>query len=432
MILLPETREVVSSNVVLGYLFSIILALTSSTDLPAQALVGIIIDCSNKRPVENVNLTFKQTSAGTTTDNSGIFKINYGPSIKTNELIITHVAYYEKTIVLNRNVNRDTLHICLEPRSINLNEATITANKKQVFGQRNYSVLDFNFIDDNVLLLVFDYWNNSKELIYTTPIFDTICRLTNDSLNKATQIYKDCLGQCHLLCKNTAYQIDYIDSVLTINYPIAIDTFYKIVGNCLFESSDYLVFKSTSEEGFSNTFYAVNEKDHTSKFIYSAFQAQLLKNRDSQIVWILSHPEFYPHPENDIRFEKEIMFKPSVVSMHKVGDSIYLFDYSDDSTYVFSYTLDPVRSFKVKDNSNEKWNGNILIDPLASKAYTTIEENNLETLFGIDLVNGRLQREVVIPYVFPYKIAVNDGFLYVLYKESENPPVSKRIYRYKL
>ncbi len=402
-------------------------------NLFSQVIIGNVFDCGNNDPIENVNIHVKGTSIGSSSNKFGFFEINYNFNKKEKQLlIISHLNYNEKIIDLNEGQIPDTLNICLESKAINLSETTISAGFTNVYGQHNYSILDFNFIDKNVLLLVLDYRKNAKDLILTNSLFDTISYLSSESLKKAINIYKDCMGKCHVVCKDTVYQIDYYDSILTINYPIPSGKFDETIGACLFESTEYLVFKTTSTEGFYNRFYAVNKEDHSTKLIHSALQSKKLKKRNAEINWILTHPYLYPHIHEAIFFEKKIMFQPSLLSMNKVGDSIYLFDHSNDSIDVYTDDLNYARSIKIKYHLNKKWNENIIIDQVANKAYTTITENNLETLYSIDLAKGSLVSEVKIPYVFPYKVAINDGYLFVLFKEFTNQAISKRIYRFKL
>ncbi|MEZ5149048.1 MAG: hypothetical protein R2759_18745 [Bacteroidales bacterium] len=256
--------------------------------------------------------------------------------------------------------------------------------------------------------------------------------MSNESLKKAVNIYKDCLEKCHLVCKDTVYQIDYYDSTLTINYPVSINKFNEAVNNCLFECSEYLVFKLSSNNGFNNEFYAVNKEDHSTRIIHSAMQSQKLKQLNNEIDWILSHPYLYTNVNEAILFEKRIMYKPSILSMNKVGDSIYLFDHSNDCIDVYSSNLDYIRSMNIYYHLNKNWNKKIIIDPVQNLAYTTITENNFEILYLINLGDGNINKRIRIPYIFPYKVKVNNGFLYVLFKESSNQPIVKKIYRCKL
>jgi len=415
----------------LTYLICFIL-MNSYGILHCQTIIGFVYDCNNGVQIENANLHIKNTNIGTSSNELGFFKLILDSLNKDKQLIISHVAYKEITYELKNGLFQDTLNICLERNSINLNETTVTASFIDVLGHKNFSVLDFDVIETNVLLLINDYINTSINLVITNSVFDTIYCYSDEHLKKAKNIYKDCVGKCHLVCKDTVYQIDYYDSILTINYPISEQKFNEVVGNCLFETAEHLVFKTTSNKGFYNEFFAVNKENHSRKIIHSAMQSEKMKQLSSEINWILTHSYLYTNVNEAILFEKRIMYRPSILSMNKIGDSIYLFDFSNNCIDIYSSNLNNIRSVNIDYHKNRNWNEIIIIDQIENLAYTIMTENNFEVLYLINLLDGTISKKVRIPYIYPYKIKVNNGFLYVLFKESSNQPVVKKIYRKKI
>lgn len=329
---------------------------------------GYVYDCESNEPVENANLQIYETTIGTSSSGTGFFKIKFDSNKKDLKLIISHLGYNQTVYKLSNIKNSDSLNICLEPYSINLDETNITASIRNVLGKREFSILDFNFIGDKVLLLVMNYTNNTKQLVITNSLFDTISTFSNKSIKNAKVIYKDCLNICHLVCKDTVYQIEYYDSVLTINYPISFDKFNIAVKDCLFDFSEYLVFRKSLYEGFYNEFYAVNPKNHDIKIIYSAMQSEKLKDRNDEINWIWAHASLYRNVYAAIQFEKQIWSLPSLVSMDKIGDSIYLFDHSHACIDIYSSDFVKIRDIDIDYHSNTKWNKKIIIDQVDNKA----------------------------------------------------------------
>lgn len=410
----------------------IVIFASSTYSLSGQIISGYVYDCKTHRPVENANVYFKSSTVGTTTNGFGYFKLYYEPDKKQAQLIISHVSYSENMFQLVDVTFSDTLEICLQPKSIMLEEAEVTAKIENVIGERNISVIDFNFIDENVLLLVKNYSNLQSELIITNPVFDTISVLSGELLKGAKKIYKDCVGQCHLVFKDSVYQIDFDGVSLSLTYPIPTIQFYNSVSNCLFESEEYLVFFNTSLEGFHTDFYAVNTADNSTKMVYSDFQLQKLKQLNSDINFIWKYAYTYSDIYAALRFDQLIMYKPSVLSMKRVGDSVYLFNFSKDSIEIFSKNLDPKRSLNIDFHLKRNWSKELLYDYIENKMYTTYTENSHETLFWIDLIDGNIYERKRIPYLFPNKIMVSSGYLYVLYTDSANQSVFKKIVQIKL
>ncbi|MBN3034192.1 MAG: carboxypeptidase-like regulatory domain-containing protein [Bacteroidales bacterium] len=416
----------------LVFTLSTIICICVFSRVMGQEITGYVYDCRSRQPVENASVYFKNSNRGTTTLKSGFFALKTAGIQDEYALIISHISYNKAVLDKNTAESGDTLNICLEPRLFNLDEAVISARKRSTIGRHNLSVIDFDFINENVLLLIRDHTNHRTELVLTNPVFDTIAILSTEDLNGAGSIEKDCLGYCHLLFKDYAIQIWNHDSTLSLSHKVSGEEFEAVDERCLFKTEEYLVFGYSSKEGFSNEFYAVNTRDQTTRIVYSGIQSEKLRKLNAQISFIMSHPDLYSDVSAAIHFEQKIMYRPSVVTMHKVGDTVYLFDYANDRIDLYSGSLEYVRSIQIGYHSDRNWNNKTIIDQVEGKAYTTITENNLEILYLIDLTDGNIERKATIPYVYPFKTMVNSGYVYVLFKGTMNQPVSKRLFKLKL
>ena len=95
------------------------------TNLCVSQIKGKCID-SLGIPIPYANLGIKNTEIGTVTDVYGNFKLDNESLTDKNNLIITHVGYTPKSIIVNNNVN---IEITLNSANYELEEVTIVSSK---------------------------------------------------------------------------------------------------------------------------------------------------------------------------------------------------------------------------------------------------------------------------------------------------------------
>jgi len=89
-------------------------------------LQGIVYCKTEQKPIEFANISVKNTPTGTTTDALGKFKIEIARE-KQTVIIVSHINYHKKEIVINDSLLSQNLKIYLEPKSIQLSDVVISA-----------------------------------------------------------------------------------------------------------------------------------------------------------------------------------------------------------------------------------------------------------------------------------------------------------------
>ncbi|MGF1925276.1 MAG: carboxypeptidase-like regulatory domain-containing protein [Bacteroidia bacterium] len=141
----------------------------------AQTLIsGKIIDSKSKEPLPSVNVYINNTSIGTFTDSFGNFKLVVPGNGKV-ELIISHLVYRKKTLVVQAEDSKDIVIEMVYQNNI-LKPVEITAKKPSKTDIRNWTALfALNLIGDykgvstqckilNPEVLYFDYDKQSGQL----------------------------------------------------------------------------------------------------------------------------------------------------------------------------------------------------------------------------------------------------------------------------
>ena len=110
------------------YYFIIILIFSNPIITLSQNIIkGRVIDLKSQQGIENVNIYINDQKTGTASSKDGYFILNVDSSNDMSTILIKHVAFKSKTIVLSE-LKKNTL-IELEENFFQMNEIVITGTR---------------------------------------------------------------------------------------------------------------------------------------------------------------------------------------------------------------------------------------------------------------------------------------------------------------
>ncbi|MDD3906890.1 MAG: TonB-dependent receptor [Bacteroidales bacterium] len=134
-----------------------------------REITGLVVDEISHNPVGFANVSIKKTSTGTTTDARGRFKINIARE-KRAVIIVSHINYHKKEIVMNDSLFSGNMVISLSPKEIQLSDVVISAGLyEQPLEKltRAAGVISHREILDNM-------HSNMTDMLYHTPGFTQV------------------------------------------------------------------------------------------------------------------------------------------------------------------------------------------------------------------------------------------------------------------
>jgi len=368
-----------------------------------------IKDIRTNKAISNVNVIVKNNYVGTSSATNGFCKIiTYALPVT---LQFSHVSYKNKSITLNRKKIHDTIIVHLEPNLLLLEQVIISAKRESVFKQPKYSIMDFEFLGDQLVILEY---NKSKfkefRLLITDSFFNVKTIYNIPSHIKPTNLFTDCLDYCHLVAQDSAYQISYSNELLSLNYPMEIERFHTVLDNCLFKTDSNMFFQHRFRNGYSYEFYTVNlANNELSSFILSMDVDRLLALQD-EIKFIKNYP-----PRMGvgfaIRFATEFDYPPFEQYLMKFGDTLYYFNHQNSSIDVYLENCNFLRSNSIYYHLSKGWTKRLITDNKKNKVYTIINDN----LFEINLKSGETIMTAA-KIVRPEKILINNAYIFILKK----------------
>jgi len=400
---------------------------------------GKIINKQTNAPIEKVNLKVANSTQGTSTDKEGDFVLLL-TTLPVN-IDITCIGYEPLSIEV-QSVRPKPLEIRLTPMSYSLEGVTISEKKVvPLYQDQDYSVLDYEIMDDNLLLLVFKYQLNKSVLLLLNRLGDTLAQALLPEL-PPDRLFRDFFGNVHYFSKNrNAYQGYYDKShdTLTFPYQLPIDTLMQYLGNFQFVMNDRLYFQEKHNDGFS-TWIGYFDKKNGKKYLMKESDRQLAKTYYDKPYLKPDEalePDDYDNYKQDFgKRAMDLFYKPKCIArMIKLSENrIGLFNCVTDTIEIRNSDWELIAmapfDFHKETSTNLltsvstalsgeewKWKWKIFADQHNGKVYTYFEKHGKIKLCNVDLNTGKLAAEYEIPLLFVKKINVYKGDAYFLYKE---------------
>ena len=454
-------RQLIKSRVFIRFAYTAALLFTIQSIAFSQTKIfkGIITDEQTLKPIQDVNIKVYGTTKGTSTDNTGNFSLTIDKT--PVELIFTCIGYETATFEVTR-VSGKTIEFLLRPKSYMLQEVDISSTKYSfLFKDKDYSVLDYELMDDKILLLIFRYQLKQSELVLLNKSGDTVAVSSLPELPPAS-LFKDFLSNVHYFSKtNDSYQCLYNDLNARIDFfhKTTIDSLQSFVKPFIFKLDDRLYFQEKIVSGFGTAF-GFYEKGTGKKYIRkSVNETKISESIDDQIFYqkwnnllgagnILapddieserafdfsqSRIEGSAFGKNEKRAQQFEFYKMVFPVIKTKDDNIAFFNFASDTIELMDKNGKIIHTTQVKfhkgtvsksdtgssvnlSSAGWRWGSVIMSDEYSHEVYTLFLSNGMVKVQRVDLKTGKLTNGTVLPFPFPEKIKIYNGDAYFLVK----------------
>lgn len=223
-------------------------------------IIGKVV-APNDWSLSNAHVVDVLLGEGVTTDNYGVFHINIADT--GTVLRVSHVGYHPLLTSITPDMiaaqENSILKLTLRmtKQSTLLDMVDVPAQDHSVLlRQRGTVLLDFSFMDDNMLLLLAD--NGVRKLVLMSPEMQRLAEMPIG--RKGEGLFRDCLGHLHLFGKDTVYQIDFFDGSLALPYAFSTPHFVKEMADCATSTDSHIFFSSHQKAGKEVSHYAYNRQ----------------------------------------------------------------------------------------------------------------------------------------------------------------------------
>ncbi len=421
---------------------------------------GTVRNGMTARPVAGANIRIYGTKQGTPTDKNGNFTLTLS---KLPATIIISCIGYDRTIYDIMKKSAGPIEITLRPITYELNEVEISpVSHTALYEDKTYSVLDYEIMDDHVVLLVFRNVVQRAGMVLLTRSGDTLAVSDLPELPPEL-LCRDFLSNIHYYARSgKSYQCFYNPESKNLDFlrPISIDSLEKYVMPYLFRISGRLYFQEKVLNGFG-TSIAYFSKDGGKHYIRNCMNDKKISEyRDDMSFYLRWNGAIgsYLFPEDDIENEDRFNFSISqqegggygknearahqfeffnmIYPLFKLDeDTMAFFNFGNDllemldpdgnlissipiSFHKGSTGVNPLAKNDRSENDGWRWGTKILADEATHALYAMFLKDGMVMIRKIDPKTGSLDPGTIIPFPFPEKIKIYRNEAFFLCKES--------------
>ena len=439
-------------------LFLLLFVIAYTQEAQQLVIVGSVFSEQNNDAVTNAYVQDLLTSKTTISNINGVFVLK--TRAQANVITISHVSYYSKRYRIDENVLRqaknDTLflEIYLNPKVEELQEVEVNTDIVEIVHKRQASTLDYEFFGDKLLLLIKDKSHYALQLVNAQ---DSI--LSEKTLSIMPEnLTKDCTGNIHLKSKDSVYQL-VVDEKFKLSFlGFTQETYKKVLAPCVAITKEKAFFKQIASFNNKGIRYftvdkATQEKE-TLLHVYDKVAERVAQSHYNSVIttYYSVTPEYnniielglwngdlieltHSNPNTLIplvAFYLKIASTPIYVPMKYVRDSVYVFNYFEESLLVYNNNAKFIRGLNLNHHHERALAKDIVVDYKKENVYVKFIRNGLVYLKQVDLNTGKLTEDTIRleQNTFPENIGIRGNYVYYLHKDKNE--TYNHLYRQKM
>ncbi len=277
-----------------------------------ETIHGVVTDI-NGTPIDNVNIKLINSSVGTKTNAKGEFSLMVIDL--PCELYFSHLAYNELNIEVSSS---SFISIQLSEKSYMLGEISI--NESLRLTSKFEYISDYEIYEDKLLYIGMRGGNPHKSYLVIADFMGNV--KTKIKVHGKSDIFKDCVGVCHVLQKDTAFQIHFDGQKIHLLYPVSNKEFLNQFNNCAGVSNGNFIFKQYYNNFQTLYYYFIDAETGKINDMWMHKADDL--GRDEYLT--TGNNASLITTESEDRFYNEIMKQPIYSPLFKAKDEILVFN----------------------------------------------------------------------------------------------------------
>lgn len=413
--------------------FLLPLLLTFSTILPAQNIqvYGKIKDLESGKPLNGV-IIFTE-NRNTTSGTDGSYKIT---AQKNSSLTFKLTGY--KTFIHVLNTTNDTILANIQMKRLvyELDPVNVSALKKAdtVFGTWKFSVEDYEFYEEKLLLLTFE--KNLKHAKIMLTGNDQKILSSFELPDEAKRLYKDYMGYVNVMCENHIYRIT-VDKNNTIHLgTLPVEEYKRRIMPCIDTIGKNIYFSNYERDYPEFTYYAFNTSDTTYKPLRKVYDKEALESYNMEYYFLNTKDKLTARKiaqEYHIDFHRvaaimsgvttSMFYTPLYAPLFVLNDTVYIFDHYSNAIFKYNSQNQAVDSIPVEyhhPKNWKEWKHQLIADELTNEVYAIYQKNGFYYLKKIDLNTGKVTFSYKLINQYVDNMKIKGGYVYYVYRPFES------------
>lgn len=316
-----------------------------------------------------------------------------------------------------------------------LNPVQVSATRKvdTVFGTWKYSVSDFEFIDDKMVVLTFDRNPEKATLRLVDQSQKVISSFELPDVTK--KFYKDYMGYVNVMCENHIYRVTIVNDALHLG-SLPVEDYKKYIMPCVDSSHKSIYFSNYQSDYPEFTYYAYNAEAGGFKTIKKVGDPEVLHGYNMEYYFLPPKErvqvrkianyygiDFHRVAANMSGLTSSVYYTPLYSPLFVMEDTICVFDHSSNAIFKYDSHLNLLDSLPIDYNHPKawrEWKNEVIIDKEANAAYALYQKNGFYYLKGIDMHTGKIKSSFKLTNQYVEKIKIKDDYVYYIYRPFES------------
>lgn len=431
-------------------LFLLLLASLCFSQKESVFINGKVFDRESKQALKNISVRINNSTLATETDNKGVFEF-FIPKVKHVSLIFSSVGYKKEVRELDIEASDDTikLSISLKKEEYLLKEFNISAKQKPdtVFGSQRFSILDFDFYEDNYFLLTEDKKTNAHSIKLADETQSVLHSFAiPEDAGKIKELYRDFMGYTNIMAEKKIYRILVRNDKLVLA-SLPVEDYNALVKPVIDTINSQLLFSNFSKDYPLFNYFSYNYSDSTKKEIHTIedeelmhayrFEYYSLKPKDKLLARNVAQEygvDKHIAAAMISGFTQSMYYTPLFAPLYIVSDTICVFDHYKNSLFHYDKNgnkLDSVNITYHHPKNWKEWKNKMVKDLTEDKIYAVYDNSGHRYIKNINSNTGRDEGKYSIIHYSADKIRIRDGYIYYVYRPFQSLQ-EKYLYKEKI
>lgn len=410
---------------------------------------GTILDDETHLPIKGVLIKCLNSPSITESNIKGEFSLQLLKK-ENYKISFSHLSY-QNIVKEVKSLKNDTIFISISliQKSNLLSGVSVYAIQKPetLVGKPNYSVYDFDFYEDKLLLLTAEK-NLTKASIrladYSGKIHSTF--EIPIGAGEAQTFFHDYEGYTDIICKDSVFRIDVMNNQLFV-MPILQNDYKKYLEPIIDTAhNNYYITDNWDKYPMFNYYY-LNRNDTLNKLLRSITNEDLMKLYNLEYYYLPSRAklearrlaEVYKTDKKIIAalmsgFTQSMYYEPLFAPLFIINDTICIFNHYNDNLYHYNKQNKIIDSVTINYHHPKnwrEWKKQLFVDEVENKVYAFFSKNEHHYIKQINYQTGREVLTYKLKYHSAQKIKIKDGYLYYIYRPFDSTQ-EKFLYREKI
>jgi hypothetical protein len=289
-------------------------------------------------------------------------------------------------------------------KSYDLGTVTVTSQKvaDTVFGSRKFSVADFEFFEeDKLILLTFEKSLEKAKVMLVDKSQKVLSSFVLP--DEANRLYKDYLGKINVICSNHIYQVSIQNNVIHLG-ELPADEYIAHIMPCIDTVKDNIYFSNYQRDYPEFTYFAYNTTDSSYATLKTVTDQEQLKGYNMEYYFLKPKERLYARKLANyygVDFHRvaatmsgltsSVYYSPLYAPLFVLKDTVCVFDHYNNAILKYNKShqlLDSITIDYHHPKSWREWKHKIIIDKETNNAYALYQKKRFllfkagEFIFG--------------------------------------------------